>query len=157
MGYRWNDWLCLKCDKPNEHLVWVDGPGIPPLRTVLECKSCFAECEHTRIPSAPAKYVYDRPYAPMVFGGKHDTMGYRSMPKLVDIPQGKQFDKARDIIGSPGMQDRAKERLAIYRENGMKRRRAEAMKKGETDIRRSPLPGDPSLEKSRGRVVKKYG
>lgn len=156
MSFRQYDFLCWDCNTKATHLVDVPGGGTPAKHYKLECKRCGKETGHERVMSAPAVYVYDRPYAPIVYGGKFDTMGYKNPPRLPDIPDGAAFDQARDILTSKKWDDKAKERLAQHRENEIKRKRAAAMRKGEgIDIRKNPLPGDPPLDRvGKGKKIK---
>jgi hypothetical protein len=157
MPWRQYDWECGECGDRRADLVWVDHGKDPPSQAELRCEYCFAEFEetpHTRLISAPAVYTYDRPYAPMVSGGKFDTMGQRELPKLPPLPSDCAFDQVKDRFHSKANQEALKERHARVQENAAKRERAKRIQAGEpgNDLRTNPLPGDPKIEKVAGKL-----
>lgn len=154
MAWRQYDWECTECTtRLYGELVWVDHGNDPPRHTTQGCEFCQIETVHIRLISAPARYTYDRPYAPMVSGGKFDTMGQRELPKLPPLPQDCAFDQVKDRFYSKENQDKLRERQARVQENAAKRKRAEMWKAGESgnDLRTNPLPGDPKIEKTVGK------
>ena len=155
MPWRQYDWECAACDERHADLVWVDTGEDPPERAKLDCPHCGRDdISHDRRISAPAVYTYDRPYAPMVSGGKFDTMGQRELPKLPPLPSDCAFDQVKDRFHSKANQDALKERHARVQENAAKRERAKRIQAGEAgnDLRTNPLPGDPKIEKVAGKL-----
>ncbi len=147
MGFRQYDFECRYCHNVVTDLMWVDHGATPAKTMDIECTRCNEPCTHDRIISMPAQYLYDRPYAPVVYGGKYDTQGYRKLPPMPKLPDDCAFDKARDILGSKEAKEARKERAAVLQENAQKRARAKAMKAspGSVDLRKNPLPGDPKM------------
>jgi hypothetical protein len=168
MPERFDDWECLCCGLKHEALVYWDGRcevcGKSHGKIIkiddsdhalqrrskadVECPRCDEETPHERRISAPAKYTYDLPFAPEVYGGKNDTMGLRRPPPLPELPAGKDFNEARDHLNSAqyrkDRKDRLGERMEVYQQNKQKRLRAQAMKKDRNiNLRTNPLPGDP--------------
>lgn len=143
--YRQDDWECTKCHKLGSHLVWVDHGAEKPKEVDIECTMCAAETKHERVLSMPAVYTYDRPYAPMVSGGKFDTEGHRKPPPLPELPDDASMDQARDYFATAEFKEIKEMRHANFQENAVKRARAKAMKSDTTiDLRSNPLPGDPT-------------
>lgn len=146
MVWRQYDWECDLCEYPHTDLVEVATGEEVPRYYRLDCPSCGADTVHRRIMSAPAQYMYDRPYAPIVKGGRFDTAGNRKPPPLPELPADASMDKARDLFASKDYKERKRERFAVAQENAQKRARLKAMKKHPTmDLRNTPLPGDPKL------------
>ena len=146
MGLKLNDWECDECHDVSEQLVWVDEGEDRPTKATLDCDSCSKDTVHSRRMSAPAEYLYDRPYAPMVQGGKFDTTGNRKPPAMAELPGDASMDQARDYFQTAQFKEIKEARHATHLENSAKKARAAAMKNHPTmDIRNTPLPGDPSF------------
>ena len=162
MGLRRFDFECSKCTHVHDDMIDVPmefnkkkydagepeskcwQSGTPPKRVKLECKWCGEMATHTRLLSAPAQYLYDRPYPAEVYGGKYDTEGYRQVWDTPKLPADADFDQARDILGSKKWQEKKKEKWDVNKQNMAKRQRRAAMRKHPTmNMRNTPLPGDP--------------
>jgi hypothetical protein len=157
MGLRKYDWECDHCGDIQDPLVMVDAvenkktgrweTPIPPRQMRLHCHECNCEMSHTRLISAPAQYTYDKPYHAPVYGGKFDTEGFRKPPPMPRLPDGCDFDQARDILKSKEYQEKKAKNWDVIQQNKAKQARSKAMRKHPTmDIRNTPLPGDPSLK-----------
>ena len=143
--FKQDDWQCTECDKTGPHLVWVKHGDAKERSTMIECTVCAVETTHERRMSAPARYTYDLPYAPMVSGGTFDTTGNRQPPRLPELPDGADMDHARDHFNSASFKEIKNERHEVFQQNAVKKKRAAAMKKHPTmDIRNTPVPGDPA-------------
>ncbi len=152
MGFRQYDFQCARCTETHPDLVWVPHGQKPPKRARIFCRTCGDNTMHDRLISAPAKYTYDRPFAPVVYGGKYDTMGHRqSGVELPDLPRDATFDQARDVLMSKDRREKVEANLAVARENKLKRKRAAAMKKDPNlNLRAHRLPGDPEMRPLKG-------
>lgn len=147
MVWRQFDFDCWECGERRGDLVWVPFGEDPQDDYDLDCTNCQTMTSHQRAVSPPALYTYDRPWAPVVMGGKFDTMGYRKLPDMPELPDNADFDAARDMFHSREYQEKRAARHAAMVENKVKRERAEAAKKDDTiDVRHYPCPGDPPEE-----------
>src|SRR3990167_5907418 len=130
MGFRQYDFECRHCGHVRGELVWTERGKKPPAAACMVCPECLCEDDNDRRISCPARYTYDRPYAPQVYGGKFDTMGQRhSGIELPDLPRDASFDQARDVLMSKERREKVEANLAVQRENKLKRQRAKAMRK----------------------------
>lgn len=152
MGFRQYDFACSDCGTVHTDLVWSDHGSRPPATAQLKCGECGEATLHERCLSCPAKYTYDKPFSPQVYGGKYDTMGHRqSGVELPDLPRDASFDQARDVLMSKDRKEKVEANLATARENRMKRKRAAAMKRDPNlSLRAHRLAGDPETRPLKG-------
>jgi hypothetical protein len=79
------DFECIACGEIAEHCIEV-ARGSPAPRMLEEyCAECDAVTRLRRLPSLPGKYLGDKvenSYAPRIYGGRFDTMGYKREPRL---------------------------------------------------------------------------
>lgn len=144
MPYRQYDWSCKECAAVHPDLVWVPSGQDVPDQAELHCASCGIVGPHQRRISAPAFYMYDRPWAPQVFGGSFDTMGNKRPPPLPELPDGASLSDAKDFFNQTEYKEAKAERKHAQGLNKIKKQRAAAMRKDPNiDLRRAPLPGDP--------------
>ena len=147
MPYRYFDWECTRCGITHSPLTWVVHGEDPPNKHPHVCPVCEVETRHVRLMSMPAKYTYDKPYAPIVAGGKFDTAGWRRPPKLPELPSDACYDQAKDFFNSKQHRESVKERMDVIQQNKVKQQRAKAIEAGgNVDLRTNPLPGDPKPE-----------
>ncbi len=159
MAWRQFDWECCGCGEDQTRLVWVGYGEDIPREVPFDCPACSHSMPHRRLLSKPAVYLYDRPYLPIVQGGRFDTAGYRKPPPLPELPNDASMDQARDMFSSQEYKEQKAERFAVMQDNAQKQARMAAAKKNghDIDLRKTPLPGDPPLEKvARKRRPEKY-
>jgi hypothetical protein len=133
------DWKCRSCGATIEHVIDVAAKMLAPRTMRSSCRSCRKRTTHERLMSAPAPYTGEKVYCPRVYGGKFDTMGYRSGPKLPEIKDGENLrDYAR------ANKEILRERREVFKGNTEKRKRANALAKGgRVNFRRDKCRADP--------------
>lgn len=146
--FRCFDWECGHCGQAAESTdAYQQGRSIPRERHAY-CGHCGFKTKQRRLPPLVGPYTGEQTRNPMVSGGKFDTMGYETVPRLPEIPeaamgtvqdlkgfvQGKEYVEAKRI------------RREVVARNKAKRRRAELLKAGAPiNMRRDKLPGDPTI------------
>lgn len=150
MGYRYYDWECTHCGDVSARLCWVPHGEGPPSGIKDYCQRCDDLVDVERLISAPAEYMGEKPWAPMVAGGKFDTTGHAPVRQLPDPPSGAMSDPAalREHFRSPEWKDAKAQRAEQTAHNRTKRERTRKMQQGQSfNLRRSEdrLPGDPKI------------
>jgi hypothetical protein len=131
------DWRCA-CGTIHEDLVEVPYGSPLPKSHFTSCPRCRKVTRCTRVLSAPAQYLGEKPLSPRVHGGSFDTMGKRRLPSLPEFT-GETGQDFVDHVHTREYQVTKKRRAAIRAENALKRRRAAAG----VSFRHNPVPGDP--------------
>ena len=128
-----------------DDMVNVPDGEKPRAKYRLQCKLCGRRRRVSRLMSAPAKYLGDRPMSPHVYGGQFDTMGGRSLPHLPEFPDDGTGSDFRDFVNQKSYKEIKRERRRVQRENAAKRKRAAAAKRDPNlSFRHTRLSGDPS-------------
>lgn len=139
------DFLC-SCGARVEFLVEVPSGESPPKKIKQKCIHCEQTSMMERIVSKPALYLGDRKMSPKVSGGSFDTMGCKRTPRPPEF-KGDTYSDFKDFINTREYKEYKDKRKKIVKENSLKKKRANAMKKDPNlSIRHNPVPGDPSFK-----------
>ena len=141
--FRLYDWVCVDCNTSNERLIETkQGDDIPKYANML-CLECGKQSKMYRRLPLVAQYMGEKPFAPVIHGGKFDTAGNKPTPPLPEFT-GERFSDFKDYVNTKEYQENKTERKRIKKENAAKKRRLAALRRGENvNFRRDRLPGDP--------------
>lgn len=144
--FRNYDWQC-SCGETVQFMVQFPTGDRPVAQLGLWCGTCQAVTVHDRLISLTAPYMGEKMLNPMVSGGKFDTMGMASLPKIPDaLPSSATWSDYKDRWQSKEWKEFKKETASVKKQNRQKQKRAAAIKRGENiNMRTCKLPGDPKI------------
>lgn len=109
---------CEHCGATHEE--WVEqSVGKPrPEHVDSACPECSADGHNAVVLSMPAKYMGERISCPMVYGGQCDTMGYKELHDLPDLPgQAEHSAKLSRVMSQLPDNASSAERKALFSEH----------------------------------------
>lgn len=80
------DFQCRKCQSVSEELIILREGDRRPKQRIAYCMPCNEETEQDAIMGLPAPYMGEKVCNPEMYGGECDTMGFKPMPDLPDLP-----------------------------------------------------------------------
>lgn len=154
--FRRYDWECQNCQAVFEQIVqFPQADPAPKLLGDVEnddltCPACGGNTANAeRLISCPAEYHGEKQLNPIVRGGEHDTMGFKQVRKpkeLGELPDHSTYEQAREYVRRPEYREWRREKKAVQAENKEKRKRADALARGEpVNFRRDKCAGDPKI------------